>query len=132
MTDPRFDPKVYTEYEVTLNKNRKHYIKAYLELPEDAKDEKKAPVASTFLPPRFTDSAWPYHSDVSALSASGKDYSGLSVDFAAPKLISGPTALDTIHVRCPLCASVYSFIPLKSECVGACFFHRRFGRAKRT
>jgi hypothetical protein len=89
VTDPRYDEKIYTEYEVTLVKNRLYFIRAYVE---------GRPNTQVFLPPRFQDSGWPFYSDVSALDATPRDWAQISVDFAAPKLASGPTALDTVHL----------------------------------
>ncbi len=47
--------------------------------------------------PRMVDSGWPYHNDLSALGSSAKDWQSISVDYAAPRQISGVMVLDLAH-----------------------------------
>ena len=97
--DPRFyDPETqqpkYTVYQVTLVKNRKHYLNALLS---------QNFIAETFLPPRSIGTDWANkrNSFVLMACAGGPEsyssfYSGLEVNYAVPPAVSGHAVYQVI------------------------------------
>ena len=86
--DPRFfnakGQPLYSLYEVTLVKNRKHYLKAMFAEPPQA-------VAVVFTVPRPTGSMWPVQRNYTALGMEVEACAslGLEVQYAGPAQLSG-------------------------------------------
>ena len=86
--DPRFDPRIYTLYEITLVKNRKYYLRAQLNKEE---------FTEVFTLPRSVDAAWPYTNDITALLIPGPDaWKEEVVYYARAPGVSGVMLLDVI------------------------------------
>eukprot|EP01087_Luapelamoeba_hula_P004848 TRINITY_DN1482_c0_g1_i1.p1 TRINITY_DN1482_c0_g1~~TRINITY_DN1482_c0_g1_i1.p1 ORF type:complete len:4317 (-),score=602.49 TRINITY_DN1482_c0_g1_i1:51-13001(-) len=85
VTDGRFDPKIYSVYEITLVKNFRAYLQAR---------ESGSATSPCYLVPRSVDSGWPYTNNLSALGASASSWQSLSLTYAAPRVMSGVMVMD--------------------------------------
>lgn len=92
--DPRFfnakGQPLYSLYEVTIVKNRKHYLQAMLANPPQ-------PVAAVFSVPRPQGSRWPVDRNYTALGLDVEAFSALEVKYAAPAQLSGHAYCDVLN-----------------------------------
>lgn len=91
ISDIRFDPKIFSIYEIFIVKNRLSRVKALIS------DEV---TALMFSLPRdqceFSTTGWPYYCDPSALCAQQQDWSDYTVFYAPSPMISGEVVMKTI------------------------------------
>jgi hypothetical protein len=92
-TDPGFlDPETglprYTEYEITIVKNRKFYLRALLAGQD---------LAETFVPRRESGTRWPCDRNMAAIMMDDSAFLSLEVSYSAPNQSSANAALDIIH-----------------------------------
>ena len=68
----KWDPKLYTHYDVTLLRNRLSVVKVWMsDLMSTNNEEKTSREVKLDVPPRIVDSAWPYYQDNTVF---GKEY----------------------------------------------------------
>lgn len=83
-SDARFDPKVYTVYEILIVRNRLHYVRSIVS------NQPEAMMVNMVRPRQSLDStAWPLYYDMSALSAQPSDWQDLTVYFSSNAVLSG-------------------------------------------
>jgi hypothetical protein len=71
-SDPRFNEKIHTVYDVVLTKNRDLYLNALVQGEQSA-------LCGTV--PRAKDSGWPHRMDMTALSATPEEWRKLSLKY---------------------------------------------------
>jgi hypothetical protein len=89
VNDPRFDPEIYSEYEITLVKNRKSYMGSLLNGKDDA---------PCFCTPHLKSELgnWPSYTNYSALEGDSKSWEHLQVMFSCNNQISSDLLLRVI------------------------------------
>eukprot|EP00954_Amorphochlora_amoebiformis_P014105 1105270-Amorphochlora_amoeboformis.AAC.1 len=86
--DPRFSPRKYTVYGITLNKNRKAYLESVLTGQD---------TAPCYILPRPQESKWPLRVNRTAIGAASMSNDGivsLSVIFNSPPSLGGYMAIE--------------------------------------